>query len=333
MKKLSLINEQTSPLFRVMSVFNSDELSRRSFENNICAFHIGKGYVLSVAHNLRANCPTPKSFLDSFYQTDILPLLDQSQVQLFNQFYPLDTQTGKRHLIVANNDLQIIANLFKQVGFDTRWESLARKGVCTLYLVVQFLDDKFYKSKSLTGHFNQFTYFQEPQLNRHTFLIEIEIVKTWHVQDIALYKIINTQESVIKKLPSVEVDFSILKDSQVEFYCVQSSPTGFLGRLLNKASIEGYLDHHYVTSDNMGGSHIVEGLRYLIKGYFRFGSSGAPYVFYSSKKKTFKVNAIQSEACPIQLSINGSQNGNFQYINAIATPLNTIQKELEVYLA
>lgn len=146
MTKLDLINEQTSPLFRIMSVFNSDEVSRRSFESNICAFHIGKGYILSVAHNLRAECLVPKSFHDSIYQTDILPLLDQSQIQLLNQFYPLDTQTGKRYLSIANNNLQIIASVFKQIGFDTRWESLARKGICTLYLVVQFADDRFYKS-------------------------------------------------------------------------------------------------------------------------------------------------------------------------------------------
>lgn len=164
-------------------------------------------------------------------------------------------------------------------------------------------------------------------------MIEVELVKTWYVQDIALYKIINTHESVIKKLPSIEVDFSIMKDSQTELYCLQSSPTGYLGRLVNKASIEGYLDNHSVLPDNMGGSYILEGVRYLIKGYFRFGSSGAPYIFYNLKKKQFKVNAIQSEACPIQLSINGSQNGNFQYINAIATPLNSIQEELNGYLA
>ena len=82
MKKLDLINEQTSPLFRIMSVFNSNEVSRRIFESNISAFHIGKGYVLSVAHNLRADCSVPKSFPDSIYQTEILPLLDQTEIQL-----------------------------------------------------------------------------------------------------------------------------------------------------------------------------------------------------------------------------------------------------------
>ena len=52
-KILELINEQQSPLFRVMSVYNENEPIKRQFANNICAFHIGNGYVLSVAHNLR----------------------------------------------------------------------------------------------------------------------------------------------------------------------------------------------------------------------------------------------------------------------------------------
>ena len=44
-KKLALIDEQKSPLFRTMSVFNDDEPARRAFDNNICAFHIGNGGV------------------------------------------------------------------------------------------------------------------------------------------------------------------------------------------------------------------------------------------------------------------------------------------------
>ncbi|MEJ7823754.1 MAG: hypothetical protein WKF85_15645 [Chitinophagaceae bacterium] len=74
-------------------------------------------------------------------------------------------------------------------------------------------------------------------------------------------------------------------------------------------------------------------MRYLIKGYFRFGSSGAPYVFYDEENDIFKVNAIQSEACAIQLSINNNMNGNFQYVNAIASPLKIIQDRLEQHLA
>ena len=75
----------------------------------------------------------------------------------------------------------------------------------------------------------------------------------------------------------------------------------------------------------------MDGLRYLIRGYFRFGSSGAPYVYYNADEGQFKVNAIQSEASPIQLSINNSRDGNFQYVNAIASPLKNIKEEIEKY--
>jgi hypothetical protein len=76
----------------------------------------------------------------------------------------------------------------------------------------------------------------------------------------------------------------------------------------------------------------LEGLRYLIKGYFRFGSSGAPYLVYNSELNEFEANAIQSEACPIQLSISNKRDGNFQYVNAIATPLSNIKDHLEKLL-
>ena len=102
-----------------------------------------------------------------------------------------------------------------------------------------------------------------------------------------------------------------------------------MGRLLNKATIEGYLDHHATFADRIGGNYTFEGIRYLIKGYFRFGSSGAPYVYYNAETEKYHVNAIQSEACPIQLSINNNRDGNFQYINALASPLILIKESLQ----
>ena len=99
-----------------------------------------------------------------------------------------------------------------------------------------------------------------------------------------------------------------------------------------QAQIEGYLDHHGTFMDRIGGNYTFEGLRYLIKGYFRFGSSGAPYVFYDQENKKFKVNAVQSEACPIQLSISNNRDGNFQYVNALASPLSIIEEKLISYL-
>ena len=68
--------------------------------------------------------------------------------------------------------------------------------------------------------------------------------------------------------------------------------------MINEARIEGILDHHAIQSDIIGGNYIRKGLRYLIKGYIRFGYSGAPYFKYNEENKSFQVNAIQSEACP-----------------------------------
>jgi hypothetical protein len=52
-KKKELVNEQTSPLFRIMWIHNDTEPARRVFDNNISSFHIGHGFILSVAHNKR----------------------------------------------------------------------------------------------------------------------------------------------------------------------------------------------------------------------------------------------------------------------------------------
>ena len=73
-KQLELTHEQTSPLFRIMCIQNRDEPHRRHFENNICAFHIGNGYILSVAHNLKTEATIFKSIDNGRYLTDIFHL-------------------------------------------------------------------------------------------------------------------------------------------------------------------------------------------------------------------------------------------------------------------
>ena len=55
-QKLDLINENNSPLHRIMSIFSTDIKLRRFFKNNISAFHIGNGIVVSVAQIGRASC-------------------------------------------------------------------------------------------------------------------------------------------------------------------------------------------------------------------------------------------------------------------------------------
>jgi hypothetical protein len=316
-----------------MWVQNSNEPNRRHFENNICAFHIGNGYILSVAHNLKTEAKHFKSIDNGIYLTDIFPFLNADQVQLFEACYPLDISTGKRYWSSNNpNEFQLVIDTLKQINFDTRWITMAERSICKPYLVVQFKGNQFYNNAELTAYFNEATSFAEPSINRHTFLVEVTLIEAFYNEDIALYKIINTPKEIIEAMPKLEVDYTILNHDQENYYCLQSSPTSEIGKLLNKAQIEGFTEHFAIFQESIGGNYNLEGLRYLIKGYFRFGSSGAPYVVYDSKTNTFKVNAIQSEACPIQLSINNQREGNFQYVNAIASPLQAIQERLEKHL-
>ncbi len=320
--KLSLINEQTSPLFRIMSVYNPENLQRKSFTNNICAFHIGNGKILSVAHNLRSESGVVNAISDSMFQEEIGSRLDATHP--LHQQYQFDQALNIRYLMPGSN-AGIVKETLKQINFDTRWVTLYQKKICKPFLILQFTNNLFYNDRELTGLFNSSTNFHEPSINRYTFIIELELVQSFYSDDIALYKIVNTDERIIQKLPSIEADFGVY-DSGSSMFCLQSAPGGFLGRLLNTATIEGFLDHHGTFGDRIGGNYIMEGLRYLIRGYFRFGSSGAPYVYFDGEK--FRAAAVQSEASPIQLSINNSREGNFQYVNAIATPLRNIETQL-----
>jgi len=332
-KQLELIHEQTSPLFRLMWIHDITNPSRRTFDNNICAFHIGNGFILSVAHNIRADAFLFKSIDNAIYISDILPYLNSTQIELFNQCYPLDSKTNKRYINIINqSDVQMVIDTLKQIKFDSRWLTLAQRNFCRPFLIIQFKNKQFYNDVVLTGHFNEESYFHEPAINRHTYLLEVELLEAFYNEDIALYKITNTHQDIIDRLPFITPDFSVLPDNQSNYYCLQSSSGSSLGKLLNKAQIEGYSDHHGFFEDCIGGNYNFEGFRYLIKGYFRFGSSGAPYVYFDHLTEQFKVNAIQSEACPIQLSINNNREGNFQYVNAIASPLNIIEKRLSHYL-
>jgi len=70
----SIVSEASSPLFRIMWVFGADTPQRRHFDNNIIAFHIGQGYFLSVAHNLRTECPLVRSMPESVFDQRLAPL-------------------------------------------------------------------------------------------------------------------------------------------------------------------------------------------------------------------------------------------------------------------
>jgi hypothetical protein len=121
-KQLELTNEQTSPLFRLMWVSEATDPIRRNFSNNICAFHIGNGFILSVAHNIKTEAQIFNSIEQSVFVTEILPLLNPVQQLLFNGSYPLDVATNKRHLNTSDhNARQALIAMLKQINFDTRW--------------------------------------------------------------------------------------------------------------------------------------------------------------------------------------------------------------------
>ncbi len=327
--RLNIISEQNSPLFRIMWVTNPLDQARRQFDNNISAFHIGGGLVVSVAHNLRSENPLLKSIPSKVFETELLPLLDQRQKALFSQSYTADELSGMHHIAV--NDAAVVKNItdiLRVVRFDNRWETLAKRKWSTPHLIIQFSNRDFYNNVNLTRLFNQHNYFFEPTLNRYTFLLPLELQFASYGSDIAVYKITGCGHEVISAIPYVTPSFDIPGDEELKLYCLQSSPAGFLGRLLNEARIEGYLDQYQVFNDRFGGNYVLEGARYLIKGYFRFGSSGAPYLKFNPKEGSFRAVAVQSEASPIQLSINNNREGNYQYVNAIASPMSLVENDL-----
>jgi len=328
-KILELIDEQKSPLCRIMSVTNGDDPQRRHFDNNISAFHIGNGLILSVSHNLRQESQILKSIAEHEFQNNIINNCNADERALMLKCYLLDNQTGKRYInILDNNDIQPLVDAFKRINYDTRWISLYSNGICKPFLLIQFKKPEFYNDAAVTAQFNPLYKFPEPSLNTNTFLLELELLKAFDAEDIAIYRLINTPNDIIAKIPFAKLNFEIF-GTEVKMYCLQGSPSGStMGRLLNEARVEGLSDYHSFQTDQIAGMFHHEGLRYLLKGYFRFGSSGAPYFIFNEEENEFEVNAIQSEACPIQLSINNSLEGNSQFVNAIATHISLIKDEL-----
>lgn len=328
-KKLALINEQSSPLVRIMWLYNATEPQRRSFESNVCAFHVGNGYFLSVAHNLRVQAGFVRSIDADLYRAEILTKLDGSQNRLMEQYYFTDEHTGKKYL--SSNDathLHTITNILKQKRFDTRWATLSEKKICTPHAIFQFRSNSFYNDPDVSRMFDTNMQLFDNDARKYTFMVPLELVEAFYSEDIALYRIVDTPAEVIAKIPAVPLSFDFLDEDTTKLYCLQSSPGGQAGRLLNAARIEGALDHFGVFQDDIGGNYLLEGLRYLINGYFRFGSAGAPYLYYDTAADSFVINAIQSEASGIQLSIKNDREGNFQYTNAIASPLYSIKDRL-----
>jgi hypothetical protein len=326
----TIVSENESPLFRIMWVFGANHPQRRHFDNNIITFHIGNGYFLSVAHNLRTECPLMRSIPNQVFEEQLAPMLSDSQRVHLERCFVMDKKSDTRFLELPDPNLANgVAETIRSTGFDTRWVGLGNAGICKPHLIMQFKDNALFGDPKVAEDFPNHYRFYESHIERHTFLIELELVKAFYSADISLYRMKTENLSLASKIPAVEIDFSVAEESRVRLFCLQSSPGGLLGRLLNNATIEGYLDQHQVFHDRIGGNYILEGFRYLIRGYFRFGSSGAPYLTYDDATRCFKANAVQSEASPVQLSINHSREGNFQYVNAIASPLMLIKDELK----
>ena len=332
-KKMELINENSSPLFRIMSVYNSSA-PNKAFANNICAFHIGKGIIVSVAHNLRAFDRLPLLLSDNFYRNELYTKIGAADRQLFDQTYPLVPGTTQRIATgITPTNGEVLAKKLDDAKVDRRYTKLYSENCCKPFLVTTFRNNAFCNDSSLNVHFNANHSFAEPNLNRHTFLIELELLDVLINEDLAIYKIVNTPMAIINKLPAIQIDFQLYDTGTQNYYCLQSAPYDNLGRIINEARIEGLLDNFAQEADILGNVYRFDGTRYLIKGYFRFGSSGAPYLIYDQDNEVFKVNAVQSQASFIQLSINFKMDGNLQYVNGIATPLSVAEAKLKERLA
>ena len=332
-KKLNLIGENSSPLFRIMSIYNHDA-PNRAFANNVCAFHVGKGIIISVAHSLRVFDNLPMVISDSFYQNELRNKINSSDRQHFDKIYPLQAETNLRILTdVKKESVDNYVKRLDQAKVDRSFGKLYSENCCKPFLVTTFRKNAFCDDVTLNAHFSASHSFAEPSINRHTFIIELEMLDLMISEDIAIYRIINTPAEIINKLPFIDIDYQLHDTGAPDYFCLQSAPYNSLGRILNEVRIEGLLDDFANEKDLCDKEYIFEGLRYLIKGYFRFGSSGAPYLIYDREEEIFKVNAVQSQASFIQLSINGKMEGNLQYVNGIATPLSIIEQKLRERLA
>ncbi len=167
-----------------------------------------------------------------------------------------------------------------------------------------FRSGLFFGDKSLTQKFTKEEIIEEQNLGMTTFMLALDLVFQDAPSDIAVYKLRESSEDIIRKIPYLGLDFSTFDfNTNKDLFCLQASPSQEFGRTLNKSCIEGVVDNF---SYNLGKAAF--GMRYLLKTYFRFGSSGAPYVFFDEQKQQFVINAIQSEACPIQMDVNGQRN-------------------------
>jgi len=329
-KLIALVKDQTSPLFRIKSVFNYDHRPTMKMMNNILCSHIGNGYFISVAHNLKSDYQIPLGVPDTIFETDFLACFSEPEKNMIRSRYQLD-QNSNKHILKGfqnQNEQNLLRTKIQSCTFDTSYVNGYANGLVKPYLIVQFENNQFYNSAALTARIDPMNYFNEQNINKHSFIIELEIASIFYEHDIAIYRAVNTDPQIIQAIPKLDIDFTTYDGTENhKYYCLQSSPSSEMGRLLNTANIEG-ISQHWGIQSNVKPPTIMEGLRYIMKGYFRFGSSGAPYVVLKEPNGDLQINAVQSEACPQQLLINKSRDGNAQYINGIATPIGNLEKQI-----
>lgn len=329
-KLIDLVKDQTSPLFRIKSVFNYDHRPSMKMLNNILCSHIGNGYFISVAHNLKSDYQIPLGVPDAIFEKDFLACFSETEKNMLRNRYQFDKISNK-HILKGfenENEQELLRTKIQSCSFDTSYVYGYANGLVKPYLIVQFEHNQFYNSPALTALIGPQNYFNEQSINKHSFIIELEIASIFYEHDIAIYRAVNTDPRVIQAIPVLDIDFNTYDGTEgFKFYCLQSSPSSEMGRLLNTATIDG-ISQHWGIQNNVKPPTIMEGLRYIMKGYFRFGSSGAPYLVLKDPDGDLQINAVQSEACPQQLLINNSQEGNAQYINGIATPIGNLQQQI-----
>lgn len=324
-KFYNLIGEGTSPLNRIS--FTNSTIS--SFENACLATHIGNGYFITVNHPLNM-MRLPRIIPVSDYKH--LMARSPETAALFNNYYiqaneemvinPNLPPMQPEHEMIAVNQMQGVLN---QSGYDSTYLTEIKKGYIKPVVVITFRNRLFFNDAKLTEKFESSYILNESLINRTSFIIDLELVATSYNDDVAIYKAINVDSDVLSVIPKVSLDFTLLDfSSNRELYCLQCAPNSEFGKTLNKSCIEGIVDN--LSIQNFGKVH--DGNRYLLKTYFRFGSSGAPYLTYNDSNGQFCLNAIQSEACPIQMDINGMRNG-MQYTHALATPIANIKSIID----
>ena len=196
-KKLQLIDENNSPLFRIMSIYNASA-TNKAFANNICAFHVGKGIIISVAHNLRQQDRLPLIMSDHFYQTELLTKINAADRPTFDQAYPLPAGANERIATGLNQQTgEQLAKKLDDAKVDRRYTKLYSENCCKPFLVTTFRNNAFCGDAALNIHFPANHQFPETTLNRHTFLIELELLDNLEKEDVAIYRIVNTHNDII----------------------------------------------------------------------------------------------------------------------------------------